>query len=265
MAIRDLITRDTKIIHLVNQANDFVFVARKTGLSEQLCESYNSWYLHDGIWYYYKRFYNLDNGLSDEIMFINELIGEILANKLEVPVVHYMIAELRNTIGLISQNFHQNGQDYYFMKNLQILSSFYDDRNIANLRRFCKDDDNYRELICEVLKLVAIDLYMNQQDRNFSNIQFTRRNGELHLTPLYDFEESFDDPLEEYYHSALLGIAVEDLERYPQLNQFLDILFASTIRTVLEQIEDERKILIPQGIKDRYSDFERNRRIALKR
>ena len=263
MDVKGLLTRDTNIVHLLGKEQDDKIVLRQTGIHLDVYENYSSWYQHDGIWYFYKTFHSFFYEIPESMKLINELIGELLAHKLEVPSVHYQIAERNNIIGLISENFIKKGQDYYFMKDLRLPTCFNGDKNLIILRKYCKDDDNYRQLLSEILKLVAIDLYMSQEDRNPTNIQFTRKDGELHLTPLYDFEASFGSSYQYEYCSALLGITPEEIDKYPALRDYLTILFHDRIEKVLEQIEDEKKILIPSEIKKKYSLFEEDRRMIL--
>ena len=257
-------TRETNIIRIFGGKYDDVSLSKQTGIPKEIIEYNNSWYQHDGIWYYFKRFYDFYKDSPVEMKFINELIGEQLAIILEIPVVHYEIAQKKDVIGLMSENFVKKDQDYYFMKNLRILTNFYDDTNLSKIQTNCKDQKNYQELLSELLKMIAIDLYSSQEDRNLTNIQFTRKEGELHLAPLYDFEDSFREVNQYKYSSALLGLSIQDIKKYPQLKKYLGKLFETKIKTVLEQIEDERKILIPNTIKDTYNKFEQDRQMILK-
>lgn len=264
MAIKNLMTRDTNIIHIFNDYYDDYSLSKHTGIPQEIIEFNNSWYKYDGKWYYFKQFYDFSGDIPSEMKFINELIGENLAKRLEIPVVNYEIAQKKDEIGLMSLNFVKKEQDYYFMKDLNIPVEKYEDTNLAKLKSLCKDENNYKELLTEILKMVAIDLYSSQEDRNITNIQFTRINGELHLTPLYDFADSFKESWQDEYYSALLGLSLMDEKKYPQLKEYLEILLKTKIKTVLEQIEDERKILIPGDIKNKYNKFEEVRQMVLK-
>jgi hypothetical protein len=264
MAIKDLITRDTNIIRIFNEHYDDITLSKQTGIPKEIIEYNNSWYQHDGIWYYFKRFYEFNKGLPIEMKFINELIGEQLAKKLEIPVVRYEIAQKNDIIGLMSENFVRKEQKYYFMINLNLLPNLYDDTNLTIIKKKCNSERNYEELLSEILKMVAIDLYSSQDDRNVTNIQFTKKNGELHLTPLYDFEDSFENSKQSGYRSALLGLFMQDIEKYPQLKEYLVTLFETGIKNILDQIENERKIIIPTSIKDKYNIFEQDRQMVLK-
>ncbi len=265
MAVKNLITNKTIIIRVLNKPINIKQLSEETGVDEAICRERDSWFLHDGMWHYYKRFYNFPGGSPEEMKFINELMGEVLSKRLDIESIHYKIAENRGFIGLLSKNFLKPNQQYFFMKDLKLMSQFYDTSNLEKIRKLCKDDENYKELLSEIFKLVAIDLYMNQEDRNFTNMQFTRKDGELHLAPLYDFEDSCREPFTPEYSSAFLGMQVEEVDKYPLLGEYLNKLYSAKIGTVLEQIEDERKLLIPTPIKEKYEAYEEDRRMMLKR
>ncbi len=262
MTVKDLITRDTNIIHVCGGRKDAITIAKKTGVNKDICECWDSWYFIDGKWNFYKDFYSLMHN-PEEIRFLNELIGELLANYLQIDSVHYKIAERNGSIGLLSENFIKDSQQYFFMDDLRLLSNFNNDSNLTKIYKHCKDDKNYRELVSEIMKLVAIDLYMNQQDRNITNIQFTKIDGNLHLTPLYDFEEAVMSPYDEEYSSAFMGFNIMELYKYPELQKFIGDLYKINIGHILEQIEDEKKILIPKDVKQTYTNFVSERRKAL--
>ncbi len=265
MAVKDLVTNKTNVIRVLEKPIDIKRLSQETGVDEETCRERDSWFLYEGIWHYYKRFYNFPGGSPEEMKFINELMGEILSKKLGIESIHYKIADNKGFIGLLSENFLKPDQKYFFMRDLRIMSQFTNTSNLEKIRRLCKDDENYRQLLSEIFKLVAIDLYMNQEDRNFTNMQFTRKDGELHLAPLYDFEDSCREPFTEDYSSAFLGMKVEDADKYPLLGEYLSRLYSTRIGTVLEQIEDERKILIPTPIKEKYEAYEEDRRMMLRR
>ena len=263
MAIVNLITNYTKIIELQDNIYSNYVLSKKIGIKRDVFESWNSWYSYNNQWYFFKNF-TCDKYESLEFKLINELIGEELSKYLNIDVIHYEIAKLGNIYGLASLSFFKQKNKYYFSKDINIYPNHVNMKNIRLLKYECKNDSNYIELINEIYKLTALDIYMNQTDRNYSNYQFRRENGYLHLAPLYDFEESFVEPFKYYYDSDLLGISFENINNYPRLKQYIDMLLDIDINKILLNIEKERGIVISKKYKDYYFEYIKDRKCLLK-
>ena len=263
MAIKDLITKDTKILNLQEQLYKPEYLSKKIGLDKDVCECWNNWYFYDGKWYFFKNF-TCEKYTSSDLKFLNELIGEFLGHYLNIDTIHYEIASLKDEYGLASESFIKPHNKYIFFKDLGLFNNFANLDNLIEIRRKCKDDKNYSELVTEILKLTAIDLYMGQADRSMGNFQFRKEKKELHLATIYDFEESFNDVYKDHYASNLLGLDLDKLKVYPELKMMVDDLLTIDVDKMLEQIEDERKILIPSKRKAYYKDFIEERKLLLK-
>ncbi len=268
MAIKNLITNDTKLLELSEQVYTPSKIARATGVRQDICKTWDSWYNHNGKWYFYKDF-GYSNQNTCETIFLNELLGEYLATKLGLDTVHYEMAKLihpngKETIGLASENFVHKGNKYYFIRDMDISVNYADTSNINRFRYICPSEENYKELVSEINKLTALDIFMSQEDRCEQNVQFRKHKKELHLAPIYDYEFSFKNPYDLRYGSCILGVNVDDAIYYPGINSELDKLFSLDMKDVLEEIEEERKITIPIDKKEHYKEFVKTRRECIR-
>ena len=263
MAIKNLITNDTKILELSEQVYTPSKISKATGIRKDICKTWDTWYQNNDKWYFFKNFgYANEEGFG--IRLTNELIGEYLAKKLGLDSVHYEIARLqtpsgREAIGLASENFYKRGYKYVFMRDLDVRRNYDNPSNLDQMKPLCKDDENYKQLVTELSKMAALDLYMVQVDRRECNFQFRKRGKELHLAPLYDFEESFTDPRSDTYLGGILGLHSTEIKDNPLIAQELEKLFNTSMFETLENIEDERKIKIPSNHKTYYKNFANER------
>ena len=72
------------------------------------------------------------------------------------------------------------------------------------------------------------------------------------MAPMYDFESAsiVDTP----YTISLCGID-EYKKAYPKVEESLDKFRTIGIDNILEEIEDERKIIVPEDVKTQYKRF----------
>ena len=82
-----------------------------------------------------------------------------------------------------------------------------------------------------------------------------RLSGQIFLSnPL-----SFNDPYDLRYGSCILGINVDDLDSYPEIKEGLDKLFSLDMKDIIEDIETQRKIIVPENTKEKYKEFVKTR------
>ena len=266
MAIENLITNDTKVLELKDKKVSLSTLSRKTHVRKPVLRTWDTWYLHDKDWYFFKAFNGSDD-ITTKFRFVNELIGEELSNIMELDTIHYEIARINNHLGLASKAFTDKKNRYYFIQDLNIPADCMNLRNFERLREICKTDEEYETVKNEILKLFAIDIYMNQTDRKFKNLQIKKEQRKLHLAPVYDYEKSFQNPEEQIYKScfARIDLSTKIDEEIPNLKDNLDTLFDLDINDVLETIEDDKKIIIPDNLKEHYKSFVKTRRNIIKR
>ena len=263
MAISNLITNKTKIIELQDNKYNYKFISKKTGIDKQLCECWDDWYFYNNKWYYFKDF-SCAKYTNSEFKLINELIGEYLANYLNIDTIHYVFARKKDVYGLASENFNKQDNKYYLSIDIDIPTNYSNMNNLLLVRSKCKNESNYQELLTELYKFLAIDIYMNQTDRSYCNYQFRKYKGNLHLAPLYDYEESFMEPTKKRYDSNLVGLDICDINKYQELLSFISKLYELNIKKVIEEIEDIRGINISKEDKEYYQEFTNERKALIK-
>ena len=257
MEIKNLFTNDTKILDLTNYRINTYNMPIDSRIRRDVMECWDSWYSKDNKLYFFKNFYDVHEQ-DCTYRFINELIGVKLAEYLKLDSIKYNIAKADKEYGLASLNFHNRDNNYYFVRDLYLPLNSFNMKNLDRIRTRCRDNNNHQELVKEILKAVAIDIYMNQKDRTYSNIQFRKDKNGLHYAPAYDFEESFINPRETTYESGLLRIDTNSrraYENYPLLKIYLERLFDVRITDTLEEIEDDYSINIPNKAKNYYRRF----------
>ena len=141
--------------------------------------------------------------------------------------------------------------------------------NIEEIRTECKNDENYRRLVSQILKMLAIDIYMNQKDRTRNNFLFMKSHGILELAPLYDYEKSFfvdkgiNDEKNPNYQGYLFGLdknLFHEVEKRPELKELVTILFSLDINDILDKISDDYQITIPDTLRKDYQEYTKKRK-----
>ncbi len=255
--LKELITKETPIISLKNDSS-----STEKEKSEILGTNYASYslsrkkdylkmmYKINNDWYYFKE----ENDSSYYLM--EELMGSFLANKIESQAVTYSIAsrkEKKNPkqFGLASKNFKKPEFDYYFCDFYReiyyLQNGLYDYeniKNIENLKIICKTEEETERLIEQVLKMLALDLFMLQKDRNGANIQFqiNKKNDQISLAPLYDFSKCAPKIEKDgiYLKNYIIRITEKTLHKlikqYPVFQSYLSILLEIGFLSVWEEI-----------------------------
>lgn len=249
MSIGNLITNETKIIELNPALTNTWILSKRLRIRKDILDSWNGWYKNGKDYYYFKSF-PLD--MNGEIRYVNEILGEKLCGVLKLDSAHYEFAHRDNKYGIASKSFTKPHNRYYFMTDLYIPGGCANLKNLERLRERCKSDEEFNTLTDELSRYIAVDLYMHQHDRNVRNIQFRKDKTGLHMAPMYDFESAsiVDTP----YTISLCGID-EYKSAYPKVEESLDQFRTIGIDNILEEIEDERKIIVPEDVKTQYKRF----------
>lgn len=187
---------------------------------------------------------------------LNELIGEELANQINLNTVSYKLFEdVNGEIFIASKSFIKPTCIYYnpldFEKHFQIYN------HLENWELICKDKENYECFLESIFKLFSIDIYMKQNDRWNSNIQIEKYDtGYVDLAPIYDYSESmwyesscYHNTFHSFSHEWEYGIF---FNRYPKLLETLKKIKKVEMQKVLENIEFQKDIVINTEIKDIY-------------
>lgn len=135
----------------------------------------------------------------------NEFIGEELCKNLNIPCTHYFLVgygyfKLSRTkkygkvkrdvcsFGVGSDDFKERGKKYFTLDNDYSTNL----NALDDVLALCPSKENKKELLDEVTRMFALDIYMGQVDRYKHNVTYYKdKSGNIHLAPLYDFERSF--------------------------------------------------------------------------
>ncbi len=227
------------------------------------------WHSIGGKYYRFKffdRFYSI----------LNELIGPKIAHKLDLKTVNNFPAildynEELKLYGIISENFKDPNKEYLTMTELGFKPRTNPDyKNLKQLKRYCRKED-YEELLNGILKMTCLDYILGQADRVLSNFLFEKDGKKITFAPLFDYAEAYECIKEgcvyDKYKNSQLKFSVGNsiiapafwepkfqriLKKYPQFREYLDKVCNIDIMEILEEIEDEHRLKIPDDYKEYY-------------
>ena len=149
----------------------------------------------------------------------------------------------RGNIRVGSPSFKKAGIKYIFSSSMiyRVGGNYFE-----NLLGACPSLENAVQLSDEHFEMEALDVYMGQHDRR-SNIYYeVYPNGEIHLAPMFDYENSMFDALKEsvVYESDFNSYRTIDdyrrmIDRYPR---FGEMLSSYVDVDLVKQIEEMAKI-----------------------
>ena len=200
---------------------------------------------------------------------INELIGSKIAKEINLRTVDYYIAKSEfNDIILSSPSFKRMG--YVYLDHNSFLSYKLRRDNFENHIEFylseCINDANREEFLDDFFKLLALDTYMMQKDRCGCNLTFeiNEINKYLRLAPIYDYEQSFERSIDNFFCRNplwdFMGFTEYSIlmDQYPIFREKLKEIQEISLKSIIENIELEKHIIIPDNIKEYYENEEKN-------
>ena len=209
----------------------------------------------DNDYYYFKNASVIGSFFSRNNIFniINELLGTYYSKLLDLDTVEYDIGMSDDFLFSISKLFYKDNVEYQYINKKYKTTSImcYDPLNMFQYLSLL-DQIEDRELLNNYLKLIAVDLKMGQLDRHNYNIILCNENNKTSLAPIYDYSSSFS--LSSYswntkiYDNPLLVVGKSSFaltmlsKNFPQINEYLDVLYSSSIIDVLNFIQDEKNI-----------------------
>lgn len=112
--------------------------------------------------------------------------------------------------------------------------------------------------------MMALDIYMRQEDRNFENYIFEIFQNAISLGPLYDYTISFDyynnDLPFFYYNSFVILERKEEYEEiykaYPFFRIYLEKVSKLDLIKIIEQIFEDNNFRINDKIVENYKKEE---------
>lgn len=170
---------------------------------------------------------------------INEFIGEELAEIREIKSAHYFplsfsnIKDVKNekvpfnedTIRVGSYSFREKGKAYLSASTLTLGM---DDISFDSILSQYNTEKNREIFLNENLEMFGLDIYMGQQDRPLNCYYVYDETGEMHLSPLFDYENSLEMLVEddfEYRSDFAYFNSIDDYQemmvKYPKFEEIL--------------------------------------------
>lgn len=205
----------------------------------------------DGEYYYAK--------YIDDVKMINELIGSFLSSYIGLDTVDYKIGMYKGNMYALSKLFYLSDYEYYNVPTLYRIRP----KNLIGKKEqllhklyLCKTDviDRLRgkELVDDVLKLIAVDLKMGQRDRHVNNVLLKKKDDIVSLAPIYDYGYSYMDDSkigsDIYYDSPFIILRKNILSiralsiKYPNIKKHIDKICDIDIEDVLLELESLNNI-----------------------
>lgn len=263
-----------KCIHIepINRDDDEARqISKKIGISIYDAKNQFKWHEVNGKYYRFK----FSNRL---ISIINELVGPKLALKFDLKTVKNIPGIMDyganfKFYGILSENFKDKDKQYLDMfelgfKNTRCINNEW--KNIPKLKKYCNKED-CDNLINEIFKMTCLDYIMGQADRVSSNFLFERDGSKVVFAPLFDYSEACESIKEgcvyDRYHNPSLPFSVGNafmtltfwetkfkwfLWKYPSFKKHLQIACNINIIKILEEIEEEHSLHIPNDCKNYY-------------
>lgn len=208
--------------------------------------SYSNIFLYENSLYYFKRF-NL-----------NEFIGEVIAERLNIRTVNYDLFEYKSSFGseivVASKNFVNPTSSYSFAvadysATINNFLEYYKDK--------CIDEDNFFRFSEHIIKMFVIDIYMGQHDRHEGNCQIEKYDtGYIDLAPLYDYSNScFDENIvyeNPFYTFSNENSYIEFFEKFPNCIKLLNKVKNYNLIDIIKYIEETKGFKLSDIIIEEY-------------
>ncbi len=206
---------------------------------------------------------------------VSEIIGEKLASIRNIRTAHYFPVCFDNILRCMlsceafkydncrigSYDFKEPGVEYRFATNLPY---YYNRDAFEILLEQCSDDHNREEFVNENLEMFALDTYMGQIDRGANIYYEFHPNGEVHLSPIFDYSMSMLDEIDYsifgYTSDFFQFLQESDYERmivkYPQFEGMLRSYLGISLEDVIREVARERKFNLKTFDMDCYKRFD---------
>lgn len=241
---------DTKKIRLSNTKEYLSMISRETGLPEKRIsdgfrEYVNNWHKVDGNWYIFHKLTNF--------YIINEILGEYISEHFDISTAKYFLAKYGSRKGVVTPNFASPINTYLSLGDFGY-------HNIKYGFEFLKEiEERYGKNLADKLKMVVIrDFYTSEKDRYNRNLMFEKHDNKITLSPLYDYELSFDTNKNNIYHGILATFDIRSIDIQEMLKKdetfkyALNKLMDIDMDLLLKRMEEEFNVIIPDDTKDYY-------------
>ncbi len=219
-----------------------------------------------------------------------EFVGEEICLINNINVSHYFLACIGSfnldrsmwyedikgkcqSIRIASPNFEKPGYQY---KSVTDYGFSQKDTNLFDkMLSVAKDEDNEKKLCMDMLKMLALDIYMGQTDRFAFNYLFEEDSEHnVRLAPLFDFEYSLNpqfltDPNDlsygDLYHFGSIEECKEFIRRYPKFRDILASYLDMDLEYAIRSAYGKRRMRMPESKYPFYRDFDEKRKELIKR
>ena len=145
---------------------------------------------YNGKKYIFKR---AKNGVNK----YNELIGEKIANRMNIPCAHYFLGNYKGEDVIISEMFDTR---HYYSMNKFLKSHVHDydesdDNNLMNIWNSFEsvfDEEITKKLMDQLVKIFIFDIMIDNRDRHDENYGLIINGGDVNFAPLFDNDMMFD-------------------------------------------------------------------------
>lgn len=255
---------------IIRTKEEAIIIANKLNTTVYDTLSDLKWHCINGKYYRFKFFDRL-------YPILNELIGPKIAQHLNLKTANNFSATLdlgddRTLYGIASESFIEPDKKYLTMFDLGFSNKTIPEyKNLKRLKRYCNNED-YPGLLNNIFKMTCTDYIMGQVDRVSSNFLFEKDGEKISLAPLFDYAEAYEYAKMGCYfnqrenksqkisvgNSLITPIFWEPnfqrrLKKYPQFREYLDKVCQIDIVKIIEEIEEEQKLNVPDEYK-RYYD-----------
>lgn len=206
---------------------------------------------------------------------INEFIGEELASVRKLKTAHYFpvcLGNVKRCLGsdniAVKQSKYRVGsydfkQDGVVYKTSSQLPYYFDRDSFDILLEKCRDDENRKEFLNDYLEMMGLDIFMGQTDRGGNIFYEFHPNGEVCLSPIFDYEASFDDEyfsIAGYVNDFFRCLTIVDYKnlilKYPELEGMLKSYEDVCLEEVIVKMAKERGFVLNDFDIDPYKKFD---------
>ena len=218
-----------------------------------------------------------------------EFIGEELCILKNIRSAHYFLSgisphnyrtyipfreakQIAYGIGISSQSFLKPKCEYKSVTQYGL--SQYDSNIFEEMLKRANGEKNREELCNDMLKLLALDIYMGQTDRFAYNYLFEEdKEHNIRLAPIFDFQysvcPSYISPDAIGYGDLHSFHSIEDCrefaKKYPKFLEYLASYLDENLLSVSKSAYAKRRMIIPERSIELFQKFDHNQKEKIKR